>query len=48
MTYDDWKTRSDRDENPEPFDLCETCGHPEDYCDCPCCVEPPEQKEKRK
>ena len=43
MTYDDWKCRSDRDEGQQPDpNCCETCGHPDGYCDCPCCIEPVE------
>ena len=38
MTYDDWKTTDDTPA-PDP-NRCEKCGHPEGYCDCPCCVEP--------
>lgn len=39
MTYDDWKTRSDRDDSPqhEPASWCDECEH--DECDCPCCNE---------
>lgn len=46
MTYDDWKTRSDRDEMPQPEPgFCPDCGHvisEPPYCDCPCCHEEPE------
>ena len=47
MTYDDWKTRSDRDETPHyPDWYCEKCGHhgwdADDSCGCPCCTEPDE------
>lgn len=42
MTYDDWKLRSDRDEAPQPDpNPCADCGHPDGWCDCPCCLEPP-------
>lgn len=46
-TYDDWKTRSDRDDAPEPATdwVCVQCKHEgrkgED-CGCPCCTEPVE------
>jgi hypothetical protein len=39
MTYDDWKTTDDTPQ-PDP-NRCDVCGHPDGYCDCPCCVEPP-------
>ena len=32
MTYDDWKSRSDREDGPQPeYVKCEVCGHPEEY-----------------
>lgn len=39
MTYDNWKTT----EPASPYDppeKCETCGHRDGDCDCPCCHEP--------
>jgi ribosomal protein S14 len=41
MTYDDWKA-TDTTPEPDP-NRCETCGHPEGYCDCPCCHEDVEE-----
>lgn len=40
-TYDEWKTTDDTPQ-PDP-NFCPACDHPENYCDCPCCVAPDEE-----
>ena len=40
MTYDNWKTRSDRDDEPQPaIEFCDECEHADGSCDCPCCLD---------